>query len=749
MPDFPETCGSIDTPCRWTLWNVEGQDTYLYALMLVAVLLLLGRLWYRVQTWRKGQGDLTFDRPVERTARVMKYVLGQSKILKDRAPGIAHAMMFAGFTALFIGTALATVDYDVADKILDTKLLIGDFYLFYEFTLDAFSLAFLVGIGYALWRRNFLRPDKLTLSASFNFVLLQLWLLVFTGLLVEAFRLAALDRYIGDTWGRYSFAGYGMAQFFLLFNESESVWRNWHEGFWWFHSIQVAVFIVALVDTPLKHIIYSPLNIFFSSFRERGQLAPLDLEDEDIEQFGVGHLTDLRVFQLMDGDACTECGRCQAACPAYMAGTPLNPKQIVLDIRRSMDLYTGPLGIGLHPAATNGNDEEFDPTEYPLIGVDYDGRELFSKDALWACTTCRACVEECPVLIEHVDTIVDMRRHLVLMEGEPPELLGTTFTNAERSSNPWNNRDSRLAWAEGTDIEVPIMAEKQKVDVLYWVGCAGSFDPAGQRTTQSVAKILNAAGVEWAVLGDEEMCHCEWARRGGNEFLYQESVHPIIETLNGYEFDVIITQCPHCFNTMKNEFPDFGGNYTVVHHSQYIAKLINEGKIKPDYATNGTANEMGQAVQKITFHDSCYLGRYNDEYDSPRDMLTALPNVQLVEMARSKDRGLCCGGGGAQVWMETHQEHPVNMIRLTEAVEALNGNAPASHEDAPRTVGENVAIEGDGGVIAAACPFCTIMLDSAAQSMNVENVAIRDVAEIVADSLRIGEAPADVAAPGD
>ncbi len=735
MPDFPESCGSLDTPCRWTLWNVEGHDMYLYALMGLAVFLLLGRLWFRVQTWRKGQGDLTFDRPIERTARVLKYVLGQSKILKDRAPGIAHAMMFAGFTALFIGTSLATVDHDFADKVFSTKILIGDFYLFYEFVLDAFSLAFLLGLGYALWRRNIVRPEKLTLSASFNLVLLQLWLLVVTGLLVEAFRLAALDAYIGDTWGRYSFVGWTMAQGLLVLSESEQVWRDWHVVFWWFHSLQVAVFIVALIDTPLKHIIYSPLNIFFSNFRQHGQLAPLNLEDENIEQFGVGHLTDFTVFQLMDGDACTECGRCQMACPAYMAGTPLNPKQIVLDIRRSMDLYSGPLGIGLHPAAQNGNGPVVEAGDLPLIGVNYDGHELFSPDALWACTTCYACVEECPVLIEHVDSIVDMRRHLVLMEGTPPDLLGNTFTNAERSGNPWNNRDSRLAWAEQAGIEAPIMAQKKKVDVLYWVGCAGSYDPNSQRTTRAVAKILNAAGIDWAVLGEEETCHCEWARRGGNEFLFQESVNPIVELLNSYEFNVIITHCPHCFNTMKNEFPDFGGNYTVVHHSQYIAKLINEGKVKPDYATNGTADEMGQAVRKITYHDSCYLGRYNDEYDSPRQMLAALPNVELVEMARSRDRGLCCGGGGAQVWMETHQEHPINMIRLTEAVEVLNGNIPESHDKAPRTVGENVQMN-EHGIIAAACPFCTVMLDSATQSMNVDNVEIRDVAEIVADSIR-------------
>jgi Fe-S oxidoreductase len=354
---------------------------------------------------------------------------------------------------------------------------------------------------------------------------------------------------------------------------------------------------------------------------------------------------------------------------------------------------------------------------------------------MWACTTCFACVQECPVLIQHVESIVDVRRHLVLMEGAPPDLLGTAFTNAERSGNPWNDRSSRLDWTKPLDFDVPVMAEKKKVDVLYWIGCAGAFDPNSQKTSRAVAKILNAAGIEWAILGDEEQCHCEWARRGGNEFLYQESSLPIIETLNGYEFDVIITHCPHCFNTMKNEFPDFGGEYTVVHHSQYIAKLIAEGKIKPDYG-NGRSNEMGAAVRHITYHDSCYLGRYNDVYESPRDLLKTIPGVQMVEMARSKDRGLCCGGGGAQVWMETHQHDPVNQIRLTEAVNALNGDVPYDVADAVRNVPETPPKVDKPGTVATACPFCTIMLDSAQQSMQIEDVQIRDVAEIVAEGIK-------------
>jgi Fe-S oxidoreductase len=476
-----------------------------------------------------------------------------------------------------------------------------------------------------------------------------------------------------------------------------------HRVLWWFHAMLVAVFIATMLDTPMRHIIYSPLNIFFSSLRPAGQLSRLNLDDESIEQFGVAKLTDFTTMQLLNGDACTECGRCQAACPAYMAGTALNPKQVILDIRDSISAYQGLLPLGPH-AGSNANNGGHGKVE----GSNGHGGDMqvtgvrISEDALWACTTCRACVYECPVLIEHVDSIVDMRRDLVMMESNAPKMLQNTFTNAERAGNPWGNRGSRMDWASGVDFDVPLLAEKKQCDVLYWVGCAGAFDPNSQRTTRAVAKILNEAGVDWAVLGDEETCHCEWARRGGNEPLYQASAEANIETFDQYKFNLIITHCPHCFNTFKNEFPQFGGNYKVVHHSMYVAKLIQESKIKPH----------AQRSETITFHDSCYLGRYNGVYDAPREMLEAVPGLDIIEMARSRDRGLCCGGGGAQVWMETHQEHPVNQIRLEEAMST------------------------GASTVAAACPFCTVMLSSAAQSKGVtEQVNIKDVAEIVADAL--------------
>jgi Fe-S oxidoreductase len=300
--------------------------------------------------------------------------------------------------------------------------------------------------------------------------------------------------------------------------------------------------------------------------------------------------------------------------------------------------------------------------------------------------------------------ILHMRQYMTLMEGQVPDQLGGALTQAERAGDPWGNpRGTRLDWAAGLDL--PVMAEKQKVDVLYWVGCAGAYDPAGQRVSRAVVQILQAAGVDFAVLGDEERCNCEWARRSGQEALYQEATMQLIETFNQYEFDLILTQCPHCFNTFKNEYPEFDGHYEVVHHSTYIAKLLNEGRIKP------RKWDRRRKPHTVAYHDSCYLGRYNQEYEAPRDALQLIPGVKLVEMPENRNRGLCCGGGGAQVWMETHQETPVNITRYEQGVDT-----------GAQTIG-------------AACPFCSVMLNSAAQTLGNEDVAVRDIAEIIAERL--------------
>jgi Fe-S oxidoreductase len=663
-------------PIRENLWNIpHWAQVAMYVSQGMAFAVLLGRLWMRSQVWAQGQGSLSFDHLWQRLVRVFKYAIAQLKIARQQYAGIMHAAIFWAMILLLIGTSLALLDYDVFETLLHSKILYGNFYLVYEGVLDFASLVGILGISMAIARRAFQRPVKLTYSVGFTAMLWIILLDMSSGLLVEALRLAVVQ----PDWQMWSFAGYALSRVILLFHPTEEFLRSAHLMVWLGHLAFTPVIYVIFLDMPLKHIVYSPLNIFFSPIRQPGALTPLNLEDESIERFGVAMMNDYSSFQLLNGDACTECGRCMAVCPAVMAGTPLNPKQIILDIQRGMDQY------GVEMVSHR-------PGDMPA---------LTSEAAMWACTTCRACVYECPVNIEHVDAIVDLRRSKVLNEGNAPVLLQNAMTNAERAGDPWGNqKGSRMAWAQG--LSVPLMADKKKADVLYWLGCAGSYDPNSQRTSRAMVKIFEAAGIDYAVLGEEERCNCEWARRAGNEYLFQEASHSNIAVFDKYEFKTIVTHCPHCFNTFKNEYPQFGGEYDVVHHSTYITSLIEKGFLK-----------VGKSkATQITYHDSCYLGRYNEVYDDPREALRAVQGIQVIEMARSRQQGLCCGGGGAQVWFETHHEVPVNQIRLEEAI--------ATGAD----------------TISTACPFCTIMLTSAAQSKGIgETTDVRDLAVIVAESL--------------
>ncbi len=686
-------------PFRDTYWNIpEWAEIALYVSQALAVAVLAAKLYLRAQLWLKGDGKLEFDHFWQRTGRVLKHAVMQLRIARQTYAGLMHLSIFFAFIFLFIGTALATVDYDVWHLIFDAKLLKGEFYLIYELVLDFVTVVGIIGLGMALARRYFQRPVKLTYNFGFQAMLWIFFIDLLSGLFLEGLRLAAVQ----PEWRFWSFGGYAVSRLIMLFNPSEAALRAIHLPTWLAHMGITALIYVVFLDLPTRHIIYSPLNVFFSSFRHQGALRPLNLEDESVEEFGVGRLTQFSPMQLLDADACTECGRCQVNCPAWMAGTALNPKDVILDMHYGLDLYApqmlgwGPSGSGhVHDGHTPQADDR-SLAKLPVTGA------LVSEEALWACTTCRACVYECPVLIEHVDAIVDMRRYLTLTEGSVPDLLANAMTQAERAGNPWGNpRGSRMDWAKG--LEVPVMSQKKKADVLYWVGCAGSYDPESQKTTRAMIRIFEAAGIDYAVLGDEERCNCEWARRAGNEYLYQEATHSNIAVFDKYEFHTLVTHCPHCYNTFENEYPQFGGKYDVCHHSQYIRHLIEQGALK----INRSASDL------LTYHDSCYLGRYNAIYDAPRDVIEATGVNNIVEMARSRDKGLCCGGGGAQVWFEAEGvRRPVQEIRLEEA---MNTGA--------KTIG-------------TACPFCTIMLSSAAQSKGVtEQVAIRDFALIVADAL--------------
>jgi Fe-S oxidoreductase/nitrate reductase gamma subunit len=657
-------------PFRDTFWNVPGWAQFLlYAFSVVALGILALGLWQRVALWREGKPEARFDRLPERVFFLLRHGLGQARILTQRYPGVMHALMLWGFSVLFLGTVLATIDYDVTVP-LGYKLLQGWFYRFYELALDLFGLFFVVGLGLALYRRFGIRPRRIDPTPEFAFLLALLFAINLTGFVLEACRLAVVK----PSWGPWSPAGWVLGQALLAAGMSEAGLRALHLATWLFHFAISFAFIALIPYSYLIHLITTPLNTFLVKLGPAGALRPIE-NLEEAESLGVSRIEEFSWKRRLDFDACTMCGRCQDVCPAYLAGTPLSPKRIILKLRGVMH---APSGRAIHGP----------------------GGETIAAEELWACTTCFACVEACPAFIDIVDTIVDLRRYLSLSEGALPGTAGQSLQNMQRAGNPWGLAAAdRLAWAEGLD--VPRLAEGQEVEYLYWVGCSASYDRRNQQIARAVVKILKAAGVSFAVMA-EEKCNGDAARRLGEEYTYQTLAQENIERLRRYRFRKVITACPHCFNTLGREYRQFGGEFETVHHSVVVADLIRLGRLR----LTRPREEL------LTYHDSCYLGRYNGIYDAQREALRAIPGLRLVEMPRSRNKGLCCGGGGGHMWMEVRGERRINEIRVEEALETT-----------ARTVG-------------TACPFCMAMVDLGRKVKGVEDtLAVKDIAELVAEAL--------------
>jgi Fe-S oxidoreductase len=441
------------------------------------------------------------------------------------------------------------------------------------------------------------------------------------------------------------------------------------------------------------HVLTSIPNVFFSNKGIRpegdGALKPVDLEDESLETFGVTDVDDLSWKQVLDGYTCTECGRCTSVCPANQTGKLLSPRKIIVDTRHRFQEKAPLLAAGRID----------DPAMEKTLLNSY-----ITPQELWACTTCRACVQECPVMNEHVDEIVDLRRALVLTQGEFPELLQGMYRNMENNFAAWQfSPEERADWAKGLDIpQLSEIGSAADIDVLFWVGCAGAFDARYRKVSVAFAQIMKKAGIRFAILGTEEKCTGDSARRTGNEYLAQTLIRENIETLNKYGVKEIVTACPHCFHALRNEFPQFGGNYRVHHHSRLINDLLETGRILP----------LRKLESAMTYHDSCYLGRYNDIYEQPRAVLTSIPGAQLVEMPRNHDRAFCCGAGGGQMFMEETEGTRVNLARTDEALAT------------------------GASTICTACPFClTMMADGVKARDKVDDVAVKDIAEVVWEAI--------------
>ncbi|HTX19722.1 MAG TPA: (Fe-S)-binding protein [Bacteroidota bacterium] len=652
--------------------------TFLLLVSLTAFGLSARRLVSYLQT---GAREDRFDRPGSRLKRVLTVALFQSKLLREPLAGMIHCAIFWGFLALGFAV-LESIGEGIAGHF--SLRFVGRLYSAITFSQEIFCLLVGISVLVALWRR-FVVPVKRLKFAGHNqrdaFVILVWILLIVSALLLQNSTRVALGVYTPGL-------PYPVSSFIAgVFRDSRST--SLLGGlFWWAHITLVLGFLNYLPYSKHLHVLTSIPNVYFSSQKPRGALKPIALDDESATTFGALDTDALTWKQLLDGYSCTECGRCDSVCPANLTGKKLSPRKIIVETRRRT-MEKSPLLDGRAP----GEDERA-LLEHRLVD------HFISEEELWACTTCMACVAECPVTIEHVDEIVDLRRGLVLSESRFPQELRATFDNLERNFTPWGfSHSTRADWAEGLD--VPRMAEHKEIEVLYWVGCAGAYDARYRKVARAFVQLLRHAGVKFAILGLEEKCTGDAARRTGNEYLAQSLMTENVATLNRYGVKNIVTTCPHCFNTLKNEFPQHGGRYEVFHHTDFLDRLVNEKKILP-VRGGGSA----------TFHDSCYLARYNGVAETPRRLLEALPETSLREMGRIKDRGLCCGAGGGRMWMEEKEGKRINIERTEEA---LATNA---------------------GTIATACPFCMTMLGDGVKAKEAsDRVAVKDVAELLWESV--------------
>ena len=671
----------------------------------IPMMLIWGSLRFadRIRNWERGAPDRRKTTPKNVKRRLADYRSGvyMRTLLRDSAAGLMHSMIYFGFLVLLGVTTVLEIDHQLPEAL---KFLHGDVYRGYALVGDVAGVVFTAGVVWAILRRYVQRPYRIRIKTKPEHALILGVLLAVgvTGFGAEMFRIAQ-----GQAAGvnldheKWSVVGYPLAQ--LVNGASASTLTTWHQGWWVAHVLTFIVFLAILPITMLRHMFTSPLNMYLKDReRPKGAMKAMpNLTETSLESFGVNMIEEFTWKQLLDLDACTMCGRCTSVCPAHATGKPLDPREIILKSGEVM-AATASHAPGGKVSAPLSADSEIKINANSVF-------ERITAEEIWSCTSCKACDEICPVNIEILDKILDMRRYLSLMESNFPAQLGNAYRAMENQGNPWGmSQTDRGEWAKDLDVEILDPGAPLKSEYLYWVGCAGSFDDKNKKVTQSMAKLLKRAGIDVAILGPSEMCTGDSARRSGNEYLFQMLAMPNVEMLNTMGVRKIITQCPHCFNTLKNEYPQLGGNYEVIHHSQLLEDLIEAGTLD---VSNASLEE------RITYHDSCYLGRHNDVYVAPRKVVGSIKGIEIVEMPRNGTKGMCCGAGGARMWMEEDIGTKVNDERAREAIAT----------GATR--------------VATACPFCYIMLDDGVKGAGKEESEIKvgDIAIHLLDAIANGE----------
>ncbi|MCI0802052.1 MAG: 4Fe-4S dicluster domain-containing protein [Chloroflexi bacterium] len=637
----------------------------------------------------QGKETSLFDHPLQRLNGALLIALGQQKVLQrvkygDYA-GIGHAIIFWGFLTFMLSYGIF-IFAGSAWRGFPEWLLTETGVRVYSSYLDILAAVLFAVLVWAFVRRWVLKPSRLRFDLTRHSDALVIVVLI-GGLMLSTILTHAFWVAQGGTGPEADvFIGAALGGLFTDLGLGTGAANVLQGVFWWTHLSIILIFTVYIPYTKHMHMFAAPVNAFFRSLEPKGALPFIDLENT--EKFGAGRVQDFTWKQLLDGYACAVCGRCTDVCPAHLTGKQLSPMHIVENLKDHM------VAIG-HQGERNP--EHVEPT--PILNGQ-DG--VISEASIWDCLNCGACMEECPVTVEHVPTIMDMRRHLLLEESKAPESAMTALLSMEQRGHPWRGTQySRTDWAEG--LEVPTLAEKPDAEILFWVGCTPALEQRSQAIARSMVKVLKAAKVDFAILGDEETCTGDPARRMGNEYLFQILAAQNIETMTRYNVKKVVTICPHCFNTMKNEYPQLGGNFEVLHYSQFVDQLIKKGSIKPVKMMNVT----------MAYHDSCFLGRHNGIYDEPRDVAKAIPGLKLVEMgSHCRERGFCCGAGGGHMWIEESQGERVNHVRTDQFLET-----------GAQTVG-------------VSCPFCLQMMTEGieAKGMASEKDA-KDVLEILAESL--------------
>jgi len=654
----------------------------------IIFLLTFGFLFYnlkRILSYIKlAQPENRFNNPGERIKNVLKIAFGQSKLLQEPIAGIIHLLIFWGFM-LFLFAVVETIVQGFSPAF--SLQFLGPIFTAITIVQDVFGLLVFVSVLWALFRRFIQRVPRLNVKG--HKLDAAIILLLILGVVVSMFG-QNITHIVNSNFilTDYEVRPISSQLAGLFFNGISESSKILYEVFWWAHILIIFGFMNFLPYSKHFHVFTSIPNVYFSKIgNDKNVLRKLNLEDENVVQYGVADFENLSWKQVLDGFSCTECGRCTESCPAAATGKKLSPREIIVSIRHRTEEKA--------PLLLKKVGEENELLHKTLV------HNYISDEELWACTTCMACVYECPVTIEHVDSIVDMRRNLVLGESNFPPELNVVFKNIETNFTPWAfNAQDRANWAEGMNIKT--MAEDSNTEYLFWVGCAGSFDARYQKVTKSIAQLMQKANIDFRILGVEEKCNGDTARRLGNEYLAQMMMHENVETLNNYAVKKIVTGCPHCYNSLKNEYPQFGGNFEVVHHTELIQKILEDGKIKL---------KDEDVKSKITYHDSCYLGRYNDIYDSPRDPLKMVKGTELIEMERNREKGFCCGAGGGRMFLEEKEGTRINNNRAEEAIST------------------------QADTVASACPFCMTMLTDGIKSFEKsDSVVVKDVAEIILEN---------------